>query len=84
MKFKVGDKVQVLNYDEIYNKRTSIDFNGIWLGYYFFSDDMKKYCGKDLVVKVVLSDCYLLNDDPYRPSHWHDCFLERDIIGELV
>jgi len=66
-KFKIGDKVRVLPYDQIKGKNE-------WPS---FVEEMKKYCGKEFAILGVVRDiCYTIGDDLYGYWNWREDWLE--------
>lgn len=59
MKYKVGDKVRVREWDDM-KKEFGVDYDGDIPGFgiYFFAKSMKKYCGKTVTIKEINSRGY--------------------------
>lgn len=90
MKFKVGDKVKVKSLEEIkklpYHKMDGEDiygncedtdkFGNIITAHNSFIDDMRRFCGKEFIIKEVDENC---NYKLKNTSRWNfiACWLER-------
>ena len=63
MKYKVGDKVKVREWDDM-AKEFVVDGNGdiIGIGLYFFAKSMKKFCGKTVTINKVNAYSYEINE----------------------
>lgn len=61
MKYKVGDKVKIKSLDW-YNANR--DYNGnVECGFYYFIEEMSKYCGKILTIGEIYRNYYDLQED---------------------
>lgn len=61
MKYKVGDKVKIKSLDWYNDNR---DYNGnVECGFYYFIEEMSKYCGKILTIGDVYRNEYELQED---------------------
>ena len=61
MKYKVGDKVKIKSLDWYNDNR---DYYGnVECGFYYFIEEMTKYCGKILTIGEVYRNVYELQED---------------------
>lgn len=61
MKYKIGDKVKIKSLDW-YNANR--DYNGnVECGFYYFIEEMSKYCGKILTIGEIYRNYYDLQED---------------------
>ena len=61
MKYKVGDKVKIKSLDW-YNDNRDYDGN-VECGFYYFTEEMSKYCGKILTIGNIHKNGYDLQED---------------------
>ena len=63
MKYKVGDKVKVREWDDM-AKEFGVDSDGdiIGTGLYLFAKSMKKFCGKTVTIKKIHASSYEINE----------------------
>lgn len=76
MKYKVGDKVRVKSkdwYDE--NK----DIYGNVSVKHYFTTEMSKWCGKEVIIEEVIDDLYRIKNDENKWS-WSDEMFEDGIV----
>lgn len=72
MKYKVGDKVRVKKWEDL-ELEYKVDEDGeIWYGV-GFDEDMKEFCGKELVIRYVGDVGYLCHGNNHS---WQDWMLE--------
>lgn len=83
MKYKVGDKVRVREWQDM-AKEYSVDGNGniIGIGIYFFAKSMKKLCGKTVTIKKVHSYGYEINEINDAYSFTDEMFESPQLIIE--
>ena len=64
MKYKVGDKVRVREWDDM-AKEFGVYGDGFFvvLSNGCFFRQMRKYCGKTMTIRAVNGDYYLISDD---------------------
>lgn len=61
MKYKIGDKVKIKSLDWYNDNR---DFYGnVECGFYYFIEEMSKYCGKILTIGEIYRNYYDLQED---------------------
>jgi hypothetical protein len=65
MRFKVGDKVRVRQWNDM-EREFGVNEKGNIAVYLIFTRDMAKYCGKVVTIKSVLKDEYRIGKDKYK------------------
>lgn len=73
MKYKVGDKVKVREWDDMVEEFGTDEDGDIDCNLYFV-EYMKKYCGKEMTVSRVLTGYYTLEEDDME-WQWTDDML---------
>ena len=79
MKYKVGDKVKVKNYDDLKNEYGLGLFGCINTPVCIFNHDMKKYCGEVITIKETISFGYKINEDNGRYIWTNEMFTNNYI-----
>ena len=75
MKYKVGDKVKIKSLDW-YNANR--DYNGnVECGFYYFIEEMSKYCGKILTIGNIHKNGYDLQED--EDFEWTEDMFDSNI-----
>lgn len=80
MKYKVGDRVKVIEFERFKNKLNSC---GCFSNGRCFTADMKKYCGKVVTIKEVESSWYKIHEDE-GGWHWDDNMFESTNERKIV
>lgn len=62
MRYKVGDKVKVREWDDMEEEFGMDEYGDIDCNFSFVKN-MKEYCGKEMTVSRVLTDYYTLEED---------------------
>lgn len=76
MKYKVGDKVRVRQWDDMRREFGEDSDYDIRTPNYCFTLGMKKFCGELVTITdTPYSDCYLVAEDGDR-FYWNDCMFE--------
>lgn len=75
MKYKVGDKVKIKSLDW-YNDNRDYDGN-VECGFYYFTEEMTKYCGKILTIGEVYRNGYELQEG--KNFIWTDEMFDSNI-----
>ena len=73
MRYRVGDKVKVREWDDMMVE-FGTDEDGDIKCRLFFVADMKKYCGEDMTIRIAGSDRYEMEEDHGR-FIWSDDML---------
>ena len=69
MKYKVGDKVKVKKWEDLASEYTVDEYGDICHGAMFIQE-MKEYCGKELVIKHVRMDTYSCHGNIWSWQDW--------------
>lgn len=80
MKYKVGDKVKIKSLDWYNDNR---DYYGnVECGFYYFIEEMTKYCGKILTIDDVYHNVYELQEDEnfIWTDEMFDSIIEKDDV----
>lgn len=75
MKYKVGDKVKIKSLDW-YNENRDY-YGNIECGFYYFIEEMKKYCGEILTIGKIYKNKYVLQED--ENFAWTDDMFDSNI-----
>ena len=80
MKYKVGDKVKIKSLDW-YNANRNY-YGNVECGFYYFIEEMSKYCGKILTIGEVYRNEYELQEGEnfIWTDEMFDCFIEKDDV----
>lgn len=77
MKYKVGDKVLIRQWDDMANMRKLDSLGNIVdVGENSFNREMRKFCGSMLIIKHVLTSDYIMEGNNW---HWTDDMIERKV-----
>ena len=69
MKYKVGDKVRVKKWEDL-KSEYEVDEDGYICHGVVFNDEMREYCGKELVIGYVGMDEYLCHGNNWLWQDW--------------
>ena len=69
MKYKVGDKVRVKKWEDL-KSEYEVDEDGYICHGVVFNDEMREYCGKELVIRYVGMDEYLCHGNNWLWQDW--------------
>ena len=69
MKYKVGDKVRVRQWEDLKSQYKTDEYGEINVGV-IFVEDMKEFCGKELVIRQVWSDTYSCHGNNFLWQDW--------------
>ena len=80
MTHKVGDKVKVKKWEDLESKYEVNEYGEICFDV-GFATGMRKYCGKELVIKDVWMDIYTCHGNSFS---WQDWMFEEELSIEAV
>ena len=75
MKYKVGDKVRVRQWDDMAREFRVNKYGNIDVGNILFSKAMKRYCGKVLTIDYIFNNRYYVEEAPMY-IWWSDDMFE--------
>lgn len=78
MKYKVGDKVLIRQWDDMANMRSKLNSIGDIedVGGCYFTRDMRKFCGSTLIIENVSTRVYRMKGNRWN---WTDDMIERKV-----
>ena len=69
MKYKVGDKVKVKEWEDL-ELEYEVDEDGYIYHGVFFNPEMKEFCGKEVEIEYIGMDEYLCHDNDFLWQDW--------------
>ena len=82
MKYKVGDKVKVRQWDDMVDE-FGLDDEDIDMKYYFLQE-MKDFCGRIVTIKNVVGDIYEIIEDVNNNYCWTDDMFEDEFMPPIL